>query len=279
MNNQNRKHEVSRKMLANFEGPIHVVGGAPRSGTTVTHALICTSKRVNNYHPEISYVRPIVEAYPLGLGNWQNHTRAFFLEKEHFRLHMRNVVNVAFSQIHRSLGTPEILCVKDPLLTPEFPALRDILRERVRFITVIRHPHDVVRSRQEVARKAGKAFTDNVVRAISREYTLAYRHTDDPAFGNQLYVFRYEDLLANETLTGLRAFTGCDDISPDNIWGARQLQEQDQDSSVVTPWGSPKYRRPIDLTSRLTPLDASYRSIVNDTCGALMERFAYDAAA
>jgi len=50
--------------------PMIFVGGAPRSGTTVTHALLCTSDRTNAFHPEISFVRPLFNAYSVGMQNW-----------------------------------------------------------------------------------------------------------------------------------------------------------------------------------------------------------------
>lgn len=45
-----------------YTGLIFFVCGAPRSGTMVTHALICLSERMCDYHAEISYVTPMVRA-------------------------------------------------------------------------------------------------------------------------------------------------------------------------------------------------------------------------
>lgn len=259
-----------------YTGPIFFVGGAPRSGTTVTHALICSSERMCDYHPEISYVTPMVRAYTIGLNNWDGHTSAFFAQREHFRLHMNGLVGQSFSHIHRALGQPEMLCLKDPLLTPYFPRLQELMGQRARFITVIRHPYDVIRSRQEVARKAHKEFDANLARAVAREYMQSYRHIDNPGFGDSLIHFRYEDLLSDQVLAGLRAFTGCDDISPENVWGARrQAATNTGDTAAKDPWFSPKYHGAIDLSSRLSPLASEFQAIANDICGPLMKRFGY----
>ena len=61
-------------------GPSKIVfvGGAPRSGTSVTHALICTSRSVSPYHREISFFRGIPLAYRNGRAAWREHTRHFF---------------------------------------------------------------------------------------------------------------------------------------------------------------------------------------------------------
>ena len=72
---------------ANPQRPVIFVGGAPRSGTTVTHALLCTSDKANSYCPEISFVRPIVNGYAVGMQNWAIHTTAFFKNRDEFRVH------------------------------------------------------------------------------------------------------------------------------------------------------------------------------------------------
>jgi len=68
--------------------PMIFVGGAPRSGTTVTHALLCTSDRTSPYHPEISFVRPLFNVHAVGMQNWAAHTSAFFKEPAHFKAQM-----------------------------------------------------------------------------------------------------------------------------------------------------------------------------------------------
>lgn len=260
--------------------PIIFVGGAPRSGTTVTHALLCTSARTNNYHPEISYVTPILSAYGLGLASWDAHTAAFFAQREHFRLHIRDIANGIFAHLSRVFGMPESLCVKDPMLTPHFPSVNRILEGRARFITVIRHPYDVVRSRQEVAEKDGKVFDEAFAEAVAREYLKFYLHLDNPGLASALMTFRYEDILKEETLRRLREFTGFGDISPENVWSDRRSRQPSPTPAAVTqdPWHSPKYEGAISLDRRLDPLEPRYRHVVDRLCGAFMERFDYKAA-
>ena len=267
-------------------GPVYFVGGAPRSGTTVTHALLCTSALVNRQHPEISYVTPLVRSYTLGLKSWDMHTHAFFASKEVFRQHIGDLLSQTLVQISDALGAPEILCLKDPMLTPHFSSLRALLGERARFVTVVRNPFDVLRSRQEVARKANQDFTPGMAQKICAEYMQMYRHMDHPAFGDSLMHLRYEDLLSDGVLKNLRDFTGCDDISPENIWGdtsqetmqrALKKAEQKAGQAAVDPWFSPKYHGAIDLSRRLPPLGQTYRDVVNGVCAPLMKRFDYPA--
>ena len=253
---------------------IYFVGGAPRSGTTVTHALLCTSARTNPYTPEISFIRPLFTAYAAGINNWGGHTNAFFEKQAHFDLHMRKIVEGSLAHVSRVLKDPEILAVKDPLLTPFFPWVRRLLGERARFVTVVRHPYSVVRSRQEVIERSDQPFNEAQAARTAREYVRTYAHLDLPGLAPALHHLRYEDLDNPETVEGLRAFTGLDDLSPDNIWGKKRAPRAD--AASTDPWFSPKYHGAIDTKSRLDPLAPAYCRVVDRICAPLMERFGYE---
>ena len=45
------------------------VSGSPRSGTTLCHALICTSNEVNDYVPESSYLTGLLNNFIHGNSN------------------------------------------------------------------------------------------------------------------------------------------------------------------------------------------------------------------
>lgn len=254
-----------------FPKRVIFIGGAPRSGTTVTHELVCTSSHTNRYHPEISFVLPLINSYTRGINNWPNHTSAFFAEKEHFRIHVGNHVRASLAHVAKVLGNPEILSVKDPLMTPSFPTVRELLGDDARFITVMRHPYDVVRSLQEVTQKSGKVFNKAEAQAGARQFRHTYAHLDDPKLAGALFCFRYEDILEEATLDGLRKFTGMEDIDPSKV-GAASAPAKKDDSN---PWFSPKYHAPIDTKSRLSPLAPAYRQVVREICAPLMERFGY----
>lgn len=262
------------------QSPIIFVGGAPRSGTTVCHALMCTSQRINAYHSEISYVTPIVRAYATGLDAWNRHTRSFFAEKEHFRLHMKSLLSMTFEHIRMALGSPEILCVKDPLLTPYFPKLHELFGNQVKFITVIRHPYRILRSREEVAANQNKDFNRSDAYEILHQFNQSYQHLSNPAFGQGLYSFRYEDMLSQKVLSDIRSFSCCDDISPDNVWNERREKlaepRERSESATIDPWYSPKYHGSIDLTDRLGPLRHELRVIADEVCGPMMAQYGYE---
>lgn len=260
-------------MFSSNKGDIIFVGGAPRSGTTVTHALLCTSDKTNSNIPEISFMRPLVESFTLGLRMWENHTKTFFKDGDDFKKHCRAHVEMALNHISEVVGSPEVLTVKDPLLTPYFFQLHRLLPDRAKFVTVIRNPYDVVRSRQEVFETGGVEFSDKVALDVAKGYNTHYAHLKNERLRETLYCLRYEDLNKQETIDQLRAFTGCFDISLDKVWAGRKPTEA---SPSGNPWHSPKYNGPVDLSNRLSPISGNIRAIVNDVCGDLMDRFNYE---
>jgi hypothetical protein len=256
---------------ANAQRPVIFVGGAPRSGTTVTHALLCTSEKANAYCPEISFVRPIVNGYAVGMQNWKNHTNAFFKNPNEFRLHMRGQVLRSLNVVAEAMGSPEVLVVKDPLMTPLFYWLNRMIPQ-MKFVTVVRNPNDVVRSRQEVVEKMGRPFTADVAREAATEYMQSYAHLDVPELAAAVFALRYDDLTDDTVIDKLREFTGLPDVSADKVWTEERAVNQNE---AANPWFSPKYHRPINTENRLDPLAPEFRKVVAEVCGPLMARFGW----
>jgi len=267
--------------MADF-GPDRIifVGWAPRSGTTVAHALICTSARVNAYHPEISFFRGLLPAWRYGKAAWTQHTSAFFPDREAFRLHMRQTTELSLGAIWRALERPPILCVKDPHLTPWFRDLHELHPDEAWFVTVVRDPLAVVRSRQAVHEKANpeRPFTAADAASVVREYLAYYRSVLDADFGGRSLVFRYEDLGSAEVQDRLAVFAGVDDLDPAAMWRGPGDQPPDPQATAAVAadaWGSPKYHGPLDLDSRLPPLAPELAEAVRATCQPVMARFGY----
>ena len=265
---------AEKNNTAQLQRPVIFVGGAPRSGTTVTHALLCTSEHANKYCPEISFVRPLFNAYSVGIHNWRNHTYAFFKSPQHYTLHMRGHVQRSLNQIALALGGPETLVVKDPLLTPMFYWAHRLMGPNAKFVTVVRDPYNVVRSRQEVIEKMGRAFTVQDAQEAAKEWMACYAHLDLEEMKSRVFAFRYEDLKNPETVADLKTFSGLSDIDPDNIWLERRQAEAGPNADA-NPWFSPKYMKPIDTENRLEPLVANFCDVVDSVCSALQKRYGY----
>ena len=261
--------------MTDASGPQKVlfVGGAPRSGTSVTHALVCTAPACNAYHPEISFISPIFECYANGMAQWETHTRSFFQIPEHLKLHVRKLAQQSMFYLWRVLNHPKVLCVKDPLLTKNFPAVKAVMEWPCQFITVLRHPHDVIRSQQEVYQRSSVPMDEGTVFHLAEEYMGSYAHVDDPEMEGSLFHFRYEDLGTEWLVDQLRAFTGLGGIDPKQTWedGAHKATEEEK----ADPFYSPKYHGPIDTTRRFEPLAPHFQAIVNRVCAPIMERCGY----
>src|SRR5882762_181655 len=89
------------------------IGGAPRTGTTVLHALICTAPRVNDYIAECSYFSAFMQPYTVGLDTFHQHTKAYFKSREEFQKFHASMLEVVLSEIWATTGKPDILALKD----------------------------------------------------------------------------------------------------------------------------------------------------------------------
>lgn len=247
------------------------VGGAPRSGTTVTHAVLCTSARVSRYHPEISFFRGLPLAYRNGRASWKQHTHAFFDTPEAFRQLMRETADVPLRSLWRTLGEPPILCMKDPLLTPLFRDLHMLYPDEASFVVVVRHPVDVVRSRQEVHERSrtGRPFGPGDAAAVANEYLSYYQGVLSADFGGTLLLVRYEDLNAPQTKAQLASFIGVDDLFARPMWGDVEVEDDD-------PWNSPKYNQAVNLEPRLSPLAPELVEPTMRICAPIAQRFGYE---
>lgn len=248
--------------------PVIIVGGYPRSGTTLTHALICTSQKASNYHPEASFLKSIFIAYQTGIGNWNAHTSHLFPDVEAFRQDFENVFDLFLGSMEKKVGSPEVWSLKDPLLTPYFHWVGQVLRDRVKFVTVVRRPHEVIRSNIEVMTKMNRPCELKDVREMARQYNQYYKHIDNAALKDRLFVLRYEDIGSDDTIQKLRKFTGLKDIETDNVW-----KDEAPAKNSDNPWFSPKYKAKIDLAPRLDALDQNFSQEVEKICAPLLKRF------
>ena len=161
--------------MGHTDGGVIFVGGAPRSGTTVVHAMICTSTRVNGFVPESSFLTHYFRGLVAGLWRFDNHTSGFFTDRADFGAFARGIVAQVLDRVRENLGNPEILALKDPWMTPLFGLLSSYY-PGFKFVVTVRHPLDVYRSRREVQRLAGAPWPPSpaAVRVLAEEYVNSY---------------------------------------------------------------------------------------------------------
>jgi hypothetical protein len=247
------------------------VGGAPRSGTTVLHALLCTAPGMSRYNPEISFFRGYMAAFRNGRAAWDQHTSAYFASPGDFLGLIRETCDLALGRIWRALGGPDLLAVKDPLLTPFFADLHQVYPQDAWFVTVCRNPMDVVRSRQEVHEKSTpeRPFSAADAALVAREWLACYRGLMQADFHGRHFMCRYEDLNSDELRRRLAAFLGVPGFDVASMWGERRVD------ASGGPWGSPKYNGAIDLTQRLGPLAPDLAETTRAICAPIMARLGY----
>ncbi|MGA7780213.1 MAG: sulfotransferase [Paraburkholderia sp.] len=137
-------------MISDFT-PLFVVG-APRSGTTILHALVCASEKTNGYVNECCYSTELIKPFLTALGTFDTHTKALFDTREAFALHYWDILKSELALLWRKFGRPDVLALKDPMMTPLVPHLAKLVHGS-KFVVPVRDPRAVISSRIEAAHK------------------------------------------------------------------------------------------------------------------------------
>jgi hypothetical protein len=258
------------------------VGGAPRSGTTVLHALLCTSEKTNPFIGECSYFSAFMTPFAVGLNTFSQHTRHFFPSKEEFAENHAAVLKYVLKRIWKRVGKPEILILKDPILTASFHYLAALLKS-ARFIVSVRDPRDTILSRIEVmCRKNAQAgqsanITYKQVEEFCNEYFRSYRAIADnrAVFGERLCMVDYKDVVSGNAAATLEKF-GVGKLHPDKIWteAITDARIPDPHNEWITPLlGQKLSTASVNRYSKVLPPDVV--ALIVRHCGQLMQELGF----
>lgn len=196
------------------------VGGPPRSGTTILHAMICSSDKSNGFINECSYFTAFMHPLQIGLNTFEAHTRHYFDSREALIRNHAGILESELGKIWVRTGKPEILALKDPMLTPLFPLLGETL-SYAKFVVSVRDPRATISSRIEVTEREhpGVAVTDQQVEAFCREYVHMYGMIANARamLGERLCLVDYRDVAGGRALDQLTAF-GLGTLDSERIW-------------------------------------------------------------
>lgn len=244
------------------------IGGAPRTGTTLLHALISTSPRSNEYVAECSYLTGFMIPYYRAIEGWESHTQYYFSKIEEMKRLHADVLQLVAKNFRTYFGDPELLVLKDPLLTPGFHHLAELLPQ-AKFAVTIRDPRDAVLSRLEVMeRSSGQKPRITDIDFACTQYNESYegilhhwRH-----FQERLLLVPYQHLVSGQGMNRL-SHLGIDDVRPDEImngpWATTSAREGD-------PWKTDLYGTQFSTASigrYKKILDADTLKIITEKCG------------
>lgn len=260
---------VRKQELARRSSSLIFVGGAPRTGTTLLQALICTSPRTNKYIAECSYLTAFMEPYRRALNAWGMHTHDYFDNVEDMCSFHGDIIRNVLSGFRRSLARPEVLVLKDPCLTASFYALAYLLPE-AKFAVMIRDPRDAILSRLEVMERSTGAkpglpeieFACAEFNAAYAELVKTWRH-----FGDRLILTPYNSLVAGGEFDRLAAF-GLDDLVPEQLTQSTWINARQEGN----PWNTDLYGGSVSSASvgrHETLLDPQTAEIILDRCGEI----------
>lgn len=250
------------------------VGGAPRSGTTALHALICTAPKVNRYIAEASYFRGFMYPLEVGLAGWETHTKHYFASQEELFANHASVLNTELRKIWNRLDRPEILALKEPTLTLAFPQLAKLM-PKAKFVVTVRDPRSTISSRLEVMLRDGANPGKDDVQALCDEFVDYYynliHNLDD--FGGRLCFVDYEQMVrgrAGNVIERLEAF-GLGPLHPEKMW-EEAIGNPKGDTGI---WQSPLYGAPLSSASveryqKILPEEIE--SFILDRCGEIAQK-------
>lgn len=205
----------------------------------------------------------------IGLSTFDVHTKYYFPTKEALIRNHSDILNGELSKIWLRTGKPEILALKDPMLTPLIPHLAEPLPQ-ARFVVSVRDPRATISSRIEVVRRESpeKEVTDEQIREFCEQYVHMYGTIANnlSTLGDRILIIDYRDVVHGTAVDKLAAF-GVGKIDLNRIWS----------NSIADPTRSPSDVWATDLHGKKPSvasidryrehLDHRTEKMIMDTCG------------
>ncbi|WP_181850554.1 sulfotransferase [Thalassospira xiamenensis] len=236
------------------------VTGHPRSGTTVTHALVCSAEQINDYVPETSFLTGLVKNFVAGFNN-DAHNVEFFGSKQGFvdyaGKQIRNFVNDAWV----AFGAPKVLAFKDPLMMECLDVFRMIF-PFARFIISVRDPFETVSSYCAVKRRQGIEVTADIVKLLARNVAIDYARAAQIKVNlrGQVLLLHYDNFFDGSYAEKLSTFHPLIVSRPEKVWDSKFVQDTQKNK---TAWMTDKYGKKIDEVKKSSPvLDDEQRGII-----------------
>lgn len=203
-----------------FDFPVVFVGGAPRSGTTMLHALLCTSPNVNDYVAECRYFTTLLEPLSTALKQYKFYSQFYFDSEANLLRYHATLLSKVLCDMRSHLGSPAILALKDPYITPQIPFLVQI-NEAIRSLVVFRDHRDCLASIVRAERKGGVVVDEERFMRICREYNGIYTSLigQYSVLSGRVVLIRYEDLVVGDC-SDLFQRVGVEGVDVAKLWSS-----------------------------------------------------------
>ncbi|HEY9842710.1 MAG TPA: sulfotransferase [Candidatus Obscuribacterales bacterium] len=205
-----------------------LVGGSPRSGTTLMHHILSTDPRSLAIPHEAKFLGHFLTAYRLSKQEFAAYNRHFFADLAALQAHSRAFFAGVFSGL--APKPDDVLVLKDPAATLSLAEALEIFPAS-RCVLMLRDPRDIVASLLAVGQRlegtdADYTFTiDNlpgVIHYAIKHYAQTYALLQDESARTRILPVYYERLVLQPEaeLERLRNFTGLalNGYRPDQPW-------------------------------------------------------------
>ncbi|NDF12360.1 MAG: sulfotransferase [Proteobacteria bacterium] len=217
------------------------IGGAPRSGTTVLNAYVCSAPEASDLAGEAAYIYHIMPSYARMKAEPELNT--YFKDVAEFEEYHAGLLKIILTDMWVHFGKPKVLVLKSPFLTMYFPELLHLL-PMAKFLVSLRDIRDVIASRCKVEIKVNRMtdtkpdqFSPQQLNPLCEEYRQVYLPVMlAPAHPN-LKIIRYEDFVTGKHDAEIAKFFGITP-KPDHLWQSKHV---DVSTWHGNEWNSDSY--------------------------------------
>ena len=264
---------------------VHLVSGAPRSGTTLLQAILSSASRANPLLGEAGFLCHLLEFYREVDGIWEDDARYYFRSRDQVAVIARR----AFSEVLRGVAADhdcQNVVIKSPRYSRYAKELR-VIMPRARCYIMMRDPKDVIALQWEASvrelsqgyrptmlQDAGETdvriplLSEGIVASLARQFLKAY-----PIDSLTTWVaVRYENLVRNPApaLEALAQVSGLEiTFDPEAAWPDGPFNYLRHSTTKELAWSSALWGAPIS-ESRVGAyqeiLPGQYSELIDEIC-------------